>query len=448
MQTPSHVPVRAPLAVLLTSLGALVALLAAPPIPTVQDATTLPSASVVHLAIEGHVNAAPSIAARGALVAVGWGAQREGRWNIYAATSRDGGRSFSLPVRVNHVDGDGRVNGEIAPRIALVNRRGQADPDVMVAWNAKDATTEIRIASSRDLGKSYAEGEALQSAGAAGDRGWHALAIDRDGSAHAIWLDHRGLAEARRQATASGAKTSPPGMDGLAMAQHSTLRYAARGRTRVEDRVVASGVCYCCKTALVSTSKGMLAAWRHVYEGNMRDIAFAWLDRPVADAPARVSRDGWSINGCPDDGPALAVDADERVHAVWPTVEQGATPRGGIFYAVLEGASGFTPRLRVPTLGSPKPSHPQVAVEVSGRLHVAWDEVREGVRRAAIVSAASAAGQVPTFGAPRFVTSATVPSQYPVMAAVRGALLIATMDGPSGQTVIGVRRVDSQAASR
>jgi len=448
MQTPSHVPVRAPLAALLTSLGALVALLAAPRMPAVQDATTLPSASVVHLGIDGHVNAAPSIAARGDLVAVSWGAERDGRWNIYAAISRNGGASFSPAIRVNRVEGDARVNGEIAPRIALVSRTRQADPDVVVAWNAKGSTTAIRVASSTDLGAAFSAEEALQSANAEGDRGWHALAIDRDGSAHAIWLDHRGLAEARRQATASGAKTGTSAMDGVAMAQYSTLRYAARGRTRVDDRVVASGVCYCCKTALVSTSKGMLAAWRHVYEGNMRDIAYAWLDRPVADPPARVSRDGWSINGCPDDGPALAADAADRVHAVWPTVEQGATPKGGIFYAVLERTSGFTPRLRVPTLGSPKPSHPQVAVEVSGRLHVAWDEVRESVRRAAIVSAASAAGQAPTFGAPRFVTSATVPSQYPVMAAVRGALLIATMDGPSGQTVIGVRRVDSQAASR
>jgi hypothetical protein len=413
-----------------------------------QTAGTTPTDDVVRLGVESHANAAPSIAARGDAVVISWGAQREGRWNVYVATSRNGGASFSQPVRVNRVDGDARVNGEIAPRVALVNRSGQANPEVVVAWNARGTTTGILLATSTDFGRSFSDGEPLQTAAAEGDRGWHALAIDREGTAHTIWLDHRGLAEARRRTSASHSATDRAAMDGVAMARNSTLRYAARGRSRVEDRRVVPGVCYCCKTALVSTSKGLLAAWRHVYEGNMRDIAYAWIDRPVADPPARISRDGWSLNGCPDDGPALAVDSDDRVHAVWPTVEQGPTPRGGIFYATLDGVSGFTARVRVPTLGAPKPSHPQVATDGRNRMFVAWDEVHDGIRRAAVVSATLSPGQPPTFGAPGFITDVSMPSQYPVMATARRGLLVATVDGQAGQTVIGVRLLSAGGTAR
>jgi hypothetical protein len=35
-------------------------------------------------------------------------------------------------------------------------------------------------------------------------------------------------------------------------------------------------------------------------------------------SPIRVSDDHWVLDGCPENGPALAVDASRRVHLVWP----------------------------------------------------------------------------------------------------------------------------------
>ncbi len=45
----------------------------------------------------------------------------------------------------------------------------------------------------------------------------------------------------------------------------------------------------------------------------------------------RVHQDGWAINGCPDDGPAMAVDAAGTVHMVWPTLLNGT--EGTLLYA-------------------------------------------------------------------------------------------------------------------
>ena len=80
----------------------------------------------------------------------------------------------------------------------------------------------------------------------------------------------------------------------------------------VPPRAIASGVCYCCKTAIAFGRSGEIyLAWRHVYPGNFRDMAFtATLDGGRTFlAPVRVSEDHWMIEGCPDDGPSMQVDA-------------------------------------------------------------------------------------------------------------------------------------------
>ena len=395
----------------------------------------------VTLAVPGRSNAAPWVASHGRFVAVTWGASLDGKWDIYVATSDDEGATFGAPVRVNAVAGDGRVGGEIPPRVALYLASGAARPEVVVAWNAKDQGTEMKIARSHDFGKTFGAPISLQAAGAAGDRGWHALTLDAQGMAHVVWLDHRGLAAA----TPEGGDHHDA-HDGVAMAQKSRLHYATFGATATPERLLAPGVCYCCKTALASTSRGVLAAWRHAYAGDMRDIAFAWLNDPsAAGAPARVNEDGWSINGCPDDGPALAVDAGDRVHIVWPTVIPGPEPVGALFYAAMTDATHFGPRQRVPTLGAPKPSHPQVVLDGTGRFFFAWDEVVKGVRTAVFSDGLPGADGVVRFAPP---TPLATPggTQYPVMAGLARGVVAAWTSGAREASTIAVRRLAASAA--
>jgi hypothetical protein len=266
-------------------------------------ASTLPGAQgpeAIMLSVPGRANASPWVASLGRFVAVTWGASLDGAWDIFAATSRDEGATFGAPVRVNTLAGDGRVGGEIPPRVALHLPAGATQPEVVVAWNARDQGTGVKIARSRDFGATFGAPVSLQASGAVGDRGWQGLTLDAQGTAHVVWLDHRGLEAAKAEGHHGG------DYDGVAMAQRSRLYYATFGASASPERALASGVCYCCKTALAATGRGVIAAWRHVFAGNMRDIAFTWLgDAPVAAEPARVSGDGWAINGCPDDGRGL-----------------------------------------------------------------------------------------------------------------------------------------------
>ncbi|MGH9311433.1 MAG: hypothetical protein ACRD1U_18790 [Vicinamibacterales bacterium] len=401
------------------------------------------SPAPVHLGVQGRNNATPSIDALGEFVAVAWGAgTKEGGTDVFVAVSRDGGARFADPVQANATPGEARLGGEMPPRVRLRRARGAADPDITVLWTARGEVTTIKLARSRDGGRTFG-GAQILSAGKAGDRGWPALALDAAGTAHAIWLDHRGLADSRTGAHAH--RTSAPS-DGVAMAQRSGLFFASAGPSGARgERELVKGVCYCCKTALAAgRGRAIYAAWRQVYPGNIRDIAFS-ASRDggrTFSAPIRISEDGWEINGCPDDGPAMAVEDDGTVHVVWPTVmvSNGAL-EGALFHASTRNGRTFTRRTRVPTAGSPKPSHPQLAIADGGGLIVAWDEVVAGRRTVfARTLTPKRAGEMES--GPLEILSGDRPGTYPALAAAAGSVLAAWTAGGSGESTIAVGAAD------
>jgi hypothetical protein len=390
----------------------------------------------VTLRVEGRSTATPWVAAADRFVVVAFGGTTDGRTDVFVAVSRDAGRTFAAPVQVNTVSGEARLGGELPPRIAL-RARLNADPEIVVVWTTRAELTEVKLARSSNGGLSFSAPVTLQAAGAAGDRGWPALTLDPRGTAHVIWLDHRGLAAARTAGTHQ--HKSAGDADG-AMAKQSGLYYRAHGAVDAPERELTAGVCYCCKTAFAATANGgLFAAWRHVYARNMRDIALSMSSDGGRSfsTPVRVSEDRWQLNGCPDDGPAIAAEANGIVHIVWPTVVQGPEPEGALFYSSTRDGRTFTPRLRVPTLGSPKPSHPQVMVQ-NGRVIIAWDEMLQGTRMAAVREVVWTNGEA-AFGEVTMLQPEGS-SMYPVGAVTSDGPVIAWTSGSQGQSVVRVRQ--------
>jgi hypothetical protein len=387
----------------------------------------------VRLGVTGAANASPSIAVSGDRVAIAWGARgASGATDVYVATSVDGARTFSAPERVNDTPGTARLGGELPPRVAF------AGSHLVVAWTAREeGGTSILSARSNNGASRFAAPRVLQRGGAPGDRGWAALAADNHGATHVIWLDHRGLApDAPAGPSHHGHDRSASAQhDGVAMAQKSALYYAAGDGA---EREIAKGVCYCCKTALATGADGAIfAAWRHVYPGNIRDIAFTTSrdgGRTFA-SPVRVSVDEWQLEGCPDDGPALAVDARRTVHVVWPTVTGSPEPHKAIFHATTSDGRTFTARERVSPVGR-NTAHPQIAVAGSD-VWVLWDEIVGG-RRSVFMAAREANG---AFGAPRMLSGEAVSASYPVAGVADGVLVAAWVEGAASDSQIVVRRV-------
>jgi hypothetical protein len=399
------------------------------------------SSAPVSLTLPGRSSATPWVAASGSFVAVAFGATNASGTDVFVAVSRDAGRTFSSPNLVNAIAGEARLGGEFPPRVALTARDGPKDPEVAVLWTARGTSTEIKTARSRDGGRTFDTPVTLQAIGAAGTRGWPALTLDQQGTAHSIWLDHRGMAAtAHSEGNHPGHRAAVP-QDGVAAAQKSGLYYASAGGASTGEHELTKGVCYCCKTALVAGADGTLyAAWRHVYAGNLRDMALT-VSRDggrTFSEPVRVSEDRWAINGCPDDGPAMAVDKTGVAHLVWPTVIDGPQPQGGIFYATTRDGKQFTARVRIPTLGSPKPSHPQIVVDRAGRVVVAWDELIEGRRVAAAREVKVQPDGTAMFGDP--IDLATGESGvYPVLAASDQGLVAVWTTGSGEQSAVRAR---------
>lgn len=397
--------------------------------------------------VKGRGNATPTIAADGAFVALVWGGTLpSGATDVFAAVSRDGGRAFAAPVRVNRADGDARLNGEQPPHVALVPRAGH-DPSIVVVWTTKGANgTKLLQSRSDDGGRTFAPGALVPGTDAPGNRGWEAIAVEPDGRVDALWLDHRALAKDSSMAMSHHDHASAAKPDGVAMAQQSKLYFASLDGTAA-PLAVTGGVCYCCKTALVAGAGGSIyAAWRHVYPGNLRDMAFTVSrdDGRTFAPPVRVSQDKWMLEGCPDDGPSMVVDARKRIHIVWPTlVKEGAEETIALFYAMSSDGKSFTARERIPTEGLPH--HPRLTVSPDGTLTVAWDESANGSRRIAIARAGADAGGRPRFRRELLTTGGT--AIYPVMAVTSDGVIAAWTNGPSTSALIQVTRLAGSGAA-
>ncbi|MBM3777528.1 MAG: exo-alpha-sialidase [Acidimicrobiia bacterium] len=404
--------------------------------------TAIVTTPVVTLSIEGRANTEPAIAALGRTVAVAWAASNDEGADVYAAVSRDGGGTFGAPVRVNDTPGTTRAGGEMAPRIALVPARGGAPPAIVVAWSDRGDQQAIRTARSVDGGRTFAPSRAHEGADAPGNRGWVSMALDAGGEPHLIWLDHRASASSAAAhhhhdvAEPTSEAPKPPAADAVARAQGSSLYHG--GATAARE--LTKGVCYCCKTAVAVSGRRVVAAWRHVYAGSIRDIAFiASRDGGATfGTPFRIRRDGWRIDGCPEDGPALGIDASGVAHAVWPTLVAGPTPYKALFYAATQDDRTFTGYAQVTRAGRTA-EHPDLVV-TGDTVAIVWDE-RVDDQPGAFVSWKRGSG---TFS-PAMLISDAAAARYPVVAAAEGHLVAAWRSGPLDRSTVAVRRVDLPA---
>ena len=420
------------------SVVAALMLLAAPSMRGAGD-------GVIDVAVTGRANAYPSVTAAGPVVALAWGATiADGATDVYTAVSRDGGRSFTNPVRVSTIPAN--LSGEQPPAIALVPRAGH-EPSVVVVWTSKSPDgTRLVAARSDDGGRTFAAAVLVPGSEAAGNRGWESIATDRDGHVVAVWLDHRELASSGHSMAmganhehAMGAESKT---DAVARAQRSKILFA-RLDGQSSAQPIAGGVCYCCKTALAAGANGgIYAAWRQVYAGNIRDIAFARsVDGRTFAPPERVSEDNWMLDGCPENGPSLVVDRRDHVHVVWPTLLPSADAKGeptlALFYATSTDGKTFTPRARVPTEGMAR--HPQIALGPNDELFIAWDEQDGGTRRVAAARAEAGGKDTVTFV--RRPLADAGPAGYPVVASVSDAEVVAWTSGSGASSTIRLTRV-------
>lgn len=400
------------------------------------------------IGVPGAVNGTPSLAVSGRTVAAVWTTTKDGAANVYFAMSSDGGATFSDPRRVNDQEGDATANNEQPPRVVL-SGNGPART-VTVFWSKRNEASDgkqrvrkdaVRMARSTDGGRTFSPARFAHDPQFSGARGWESLAAASDGAVHAVWLDGRDAEKKMAEAAAhSGmAHKGQPPQD----IYHGTI--APDGR--ITESLIATGVCFCCKTTVVVDARGAVyAAWRHIFPGSMRDIAFARSSDGGRhfDPPVRVSEDKWELNGCPEDGPTMAVDRAGVIHIAWATVVQDGEGQKALFYATSRDGKTFSPRTRLPVTDGATPGHPQLTLTNDGGAAIVWDELVAGVRGVSLARVSRTAA----FGKPQKLNGDESASN-PVIVRVGRDLLIAwTSRSPSAKlaaepSMIRLRRIRS-----
>ena len=399
----------------------------------------------VSVGVVDRTNQHVSIASAGDLVTVVWAASKTGSGtDIYAASSQDAARTFSRPIRVNDASTPGDVNGEQPPQVVVA--RSNTAAIVTVVWTSKSSTgTRLVTSRSTDAGKTFGAATIVTGTEAPGNRGWESIAVDSRGRVTALWLDHREMARAgqggeHHHAEGAAPQPQPSVSDGAARAQASQLFVGSIGSDGIRTRAIGRGVCYCCKTALAVSANGTLfAAWRDVYPGNYRDIAFTSSRDGGQNfgEPVRVHEDGWQIDGCPENGPTLAIDGDQRAHLIWPTlVRDSGRSTLALFHMSTRDGRTFSARAPLPVAGPAY--HPRIVTTASGSLVAAWDEVVDGKRRIRVARGKPDAQGRVSF---QIIESATVQGQYPALAATSSGVIIAWAADARAASGISIARV-------
>ena len=225
---------------------------------------------------------------------------------------------------------------------------------------------DVQIAASSDGGSHWTTAGPPHDDGTPTEHGF--VSIIGDGATgRAAWLDGRHT---------GGGQGHDHGAGGSMTLRAATL--GADGRVAGVDAELDARTCDCCQTDAAITADGPVVVYRDRSDGEIRDIALVRLERGQWSAPVPVHADGWKIDACPVNGPAVAARG-RRVVVAWFTAPDRPRIRaafsddaGRTFSAPVEVASGDV-------LG-----RVDVVLLDDGRAVVSW--LREGAAGAQILA--------------------------------------------------------------
>lgn len=198
---------------------------------------------------------------------------------------------------------------------------------------------DIVYAVSADRGRSWSEPRVLNDDDAIAEHGFVTFFPLNDGIG-AVWLDGRRIAALSIEELF--ASETVVGMS-LYFAQIDSDG-TVRERSEIDELV-----CDCCQTDAAVTSAGPIVVYRDRTQEERRDIVVRRSENARFTAPLEVGRDGWIIDGCPVNGPAI--DArDDTVAAAWFTAA-GDRPRVR-FARSRDGGASFAPTVDVASTGA------------------------------------------------------------------------------------------------
>jgi hypothetical protein len=307
------------------------------------------------------------------------------------------------PVELRDSLGPVQAHGEAPPKIAYgpdgalnaVYEVGKLVP------GQRYPLTALRFTRSTDGGRTWSAPVSVTTDGDFGAHNFHSFYAAPDSTLYASWLDG---------STGKSAAFITSSRDG--------------GRTWSAARRASVGeACPCCRTAIAAARNGTVyLAWRNVYAGNLRDIVVARSDDrgQTWSEPVRVHADQWVFDGCPHAGPALQVDAQDRLHVAWWT---GRPKAAGVYYArSSDGGRTFGEPVALGIAEFSQPAHAQLGLAGAGTVVAAWDD---GTRKSPQVVLRVSRDGGATFGPAQAASAPGRAAGFPVLAVYGERLAVA-----------------------
>ncbi|MDH5175559.1 MAG: glycoside hydrolase [Gammaproteobacteria bacterium] len=271
---------------------------------------------------------------------------------------------------------------------------------------------DVSVSLSADAGRTWSTPRTPHDDGTATEHGFVSLA-QVDGKPYAVWLDGRATAD-EGHSHGDGSEHSEHGGAAGAMTVRGAVLQADGATAGAE---IDGRVCDCCQTDVATTSDALVLVYRDRSDDETRDIHAARLVDGAWSAPVAVHADGWRIDACPVNGPAIAARGN-TVAVAWftapdqPRVRLAWSKDGGrTFAAPIEVANGKVV------------GRVDVVVLEDGRAVVSW--LAEGPQ-GAVIRAQPFTGKGPAAPAMDIAsTNIARSSGFPQMVRVPGGLLFA-----------------------
>ncbi|HVS15573.1 MAG TPA: sialidase family protein [Thermoanaerobaculia bacterium] len=264
------------------------------------------------------------------------------------------------------------------------------------------------LARSTDGGRSWEELGLLHDDASPTEHGFVSYVALPDGI-QAFWLDGRAMAN-----------------DGPMGLRTTRLEGGVpRPSTLLDDRV-----CECCQTDAAFAAGGPVVVYRDRTEDEVRDISLIRRTAEGWSEAVRVGEDGWTIPGCPVNGPAVAA-RDDLVAVAWFT---GANRQPRVKAAVSrDGGATFSAPL---VIDGERPTGRVDVVLAGGEAWITWLG-RTGDGTAVMLRPLELDGAEPALGEPRVLSrsSEARSSGFPRMAVSGDRLLIAWVDVESANAI-------------